>query len=127
MNIPAEKIYSVSIMPCTAKKFEATRSEMNASSYQDVDLVLTVRELSRLFCLSGSDFTKLAGSSFDSWMGAYTVAGVISASSGGVMEAIYAEDAGSELRKSHHNPKVKLLYQDYLHEPLGHISHELYG
>ena len=47
-NIDREKIFSVSIMPCTAKKYEADRPEMNASGYQDVDAVLTVRELARM-------------------------------------------------------------------------------
>ena len=49
MGIDPAKIYSVSIMPCTAKKYEASRPEMNSSGYQDVDLVLTTREIGRLF------------------------------------------------------------------------------
>lgn len=223
MEIPAKKIYSVSIMPCTAKKFEAARPEMNASGFQDVDLVLTTREIGRLFRMSGIDFTQLPGAPFDSWMGAYTGAAVIFGASGGVMEAalrtvyevvtgetlenvnfevtrgiqgikeaevdlagtvvkvaianglsnarklmdqvragespyhfievmacpggciggggqpitksnakrverigaIYEEDAACEIRKSHENPEVKVIYDEFLHEPLGHISHEL--
>jgi iron-only hydrogenase group A len=222
-NIDPAKIFSVSIMPCTAKKFEATRPEMRDSGYQDVDLVLTTRELGRLFRMSGIDFNKLPGSKFDSWMGAYTGAAVIFGATGGVMEAalrtvyevvtgetledvnftavrgmegikeaevdltgtkvkvavghglanarklmdqvragtspyhfieimacpggciggggqpitkcnamrerrikaIYEEDAGLPLRKSHENPEVKVLYEEFLHEPLGHKSHEL--
>lgn len=223
VNIPAKKIYSVSIMPCVAKKFEAARPEMNASGYRDVDLVLTTREIGRLFRMSGADFTKLQPSNFDSWMGAYTGAAVIFGASGGVMEAalrtvyevvtgntlenvnfevtrgitgikeaevdlngtvvkvaianglgnarklmdqvragespyhfieimacpggciggggqpitkanvkrveridaIYVEDENCAIRKSHENPEVKALYDEFLHEPLGHKSHEL--
>ncbi|HWP98061.1 MAG TPA: NADH-dependent [FeFe] hydrogenase, group A6 [Syntrophomonadaceae bacterium] len=223
MGVDPSKIYSVSIMPCVAKKFEAARPEMNASGYQDVDLVLTTREIGRLFRMSGLDFSKLPGSNFDSWMGAYTGAAVIFGATGGVMEAalrtvyevvtgnvledvnfnvargfegikeaevdlnglvvkvaiahslsnarklmdqvragtspyhfievmacpggciggggqpitkrnakrieridaLYAEDAGLPVRKSHENKEVAKLYEDFLHEPLGHKSHEL--
>lgn len=223
MNIAPEKIYSVSIMPCTAKKFEAGRPEMRDSGYQDVDLVLTTREIGRLFRMSGIDFSKLEGSPFDSWMGQYTGAAVIFGATGGVMEAalrtvyeivtkeelkdvnlvatrgmggikeaeidlkgtvvkvaiahglsnarklmdqvragespyhfieimacpggciggggqpitkantkrqerinaIYTEDAACEIRKSHENPEINVLYDEYLGEPLGHKSHEL--
>ena len=223
MGIDPAKIYSVSIMPCTAKKFEAARLEMNASGYRDVDLVLTTREVGKLFRMTPWDVAKVEPSDFDSLLGAYTGAGVIFGASGGVMEAalrtvyevvtgktledvnltmvrgfdgmkeaevdldgtkvkvavanslgcarkimddikagtspyhfievmccpggciggggqpipstidkrkeriaaIYAEDAGLPLRKSHENPEVKLLYDDFLKEPLGHKSHEL--
>jgi NADH-quinone oxidoreductase subunit G len=223
MGVDPSRIYSVSIMPCVAKKFEASRPEMNASGYRDVDLVLTTREVGRLFRMSGLDFSKLPGSNFDSWMGAYTGAAVIFGASGGVMEAalrtvyevvtgntledvnftgirgfdgikeaevdlnglvvkvaiahslsnarklmdqvragespyhfieimacpggciggggqpitkrnakrieridaIYLEDEGLPIRKSHENPEVKQIYEDFLQEPLGHKSHEL--
>ncbi|MBP1762527.1 MAG: putative (Fe) hydrogenase, large subunit HymC [Firmicutes bacterium] len=223
MGVDPSKVYSVSIMPCTAKKFEAARPEMNSSGYQDVDLVLTVRELGKLFNMEKLDFSQLASADFDSLLGAYTGAAVIFGASGGVMEAalrtvyevvvkepledvnftmvrgfegmkeaevdlagtkvkvavanslgnarkimdeikagtspyhfievmccpggciggggqpipstiekrkeridaIYAEDAGLPIRKSHENPEVNLLYEDFLHEPLGHKSHEL--
>ncbi len=222
-NIDPAKIYSVSIMPCTAKKYECSRPEMNDSGFRDVDLVLTTREIGRLFRMSGIDFNKLAGSHFDSWMGAYSGAAVIFGASGGVMEAalrtvyevvtgqtlenvnfevtrgiqgikeaevdldgtvvrvaianglanarqlmdevragtspyhfieimacpggciggggqpitksnakrverisqIYVEDAACEIRKSHENPEVKAIYEEFLHEPLGHQSHHL--
>lgn len=222
-NIDPSRIYSVSIMPCTAKKYEAARPEMNASGYRDVDLVLTTREVGRLFRMSGVDFTRIAPSQFDSPLGTYTGAGVIFGASGGVMEAalrtvyevvtgktlqdvnftavrgytgikeaevdldgtkvkvavahslgnarklmedikagkspyqfieimccpggciggggqpipstvakrverinaIYVEDENMPLRKSHENPEVKALYEEFLHEPLGHKSHEL--
>ncbi len=223
MGIDPAKIYSVSIMPCTAKKFEASRPEMNDSGYRDVDLVLTTREVGRLFRMTGIDFDRLAGTNLDSWMGAYTGAAVIFGASGGVMEAalrtvyevvtgntledvnfevtrgitgikeaevdlngtvvkvaianglsnarqlmdqvragespyhfieimacpggciggggqpitkanakrveridsIYVEDEKCAIRKSHENPEVKTLYDEFLHEPLGHKSHEL--
>ena len=223
MEIPAKKIFSVSIMPCVAKKFEAARPEMNSSGYQDVDIVLTTREIGKLLRRSGLDFKKLAPSPFDSWMGAYTGAAVIFGATGGVMEAalrtvyevvtkkeltdvnftfargfegikeaeidldgtvvkvaiahtlanarilmdqaragespyhfievmacpggciggggqpitksnakriqrieaLYAEDASLPIRKSHLNPEVKVIYDEFLHEPLGHKSHEL--
>lgn len=223
MNLPADKIYSVSIMPCTAKKYEATRPEMHDSGYRDVDLVLTTREIGRLFRMSGINFRKLPGSGLDSWMGAYTGAAVIFGATGGVMEAalrtvyevvteteledvnftvargmegikeaavdlngtevrvaiahslsnarklmdqvragespyhfievmacpggciggggqpitktnadrqaridaIYLEDENCAIRKSHDNPEVKTIYAEFLHEPLGHKSHEL--
>ena len=87
MDIPAKKIFSVSIMPCVAKKFEAARPEMNASGFQDVDIVLTTREVGRLFRMSGIDFKKLAPAPFSPWMGEYTGAAVIFGATGGVMEA----------------------------------------
>ncbi len=223
MGIPAEKIFSVSIMPCVAKKYECARPEMNASGYQDVDIVLTTREIGRLFRMSGIDFTKLAPAAFSPWMGEYTGAAVIFGATGGVMEAalrtvyevvteetledvnfkvargfegikeaaldlkgtevrvaiahglgnarqlmdqvragespyhfieimacpggcvggggqpitkanakrlermdaIYIEDEAMPVRKSHENEEIKAIYADFLHEPLGHKSHEL--
>lgn len=223
MGIDPARIYSVSIMPCTAKKYEASREEMRDSGYRDVDIVLTTREIGRLFRMSGLDFAKLPPSDFDSWMGQYTGAAVIFGASGGVMEAalrtvyevvtgatlqdvnftavrgfegikeasvdlsgtevkvavahslsnarklmdqvragespyhfievmacpggciggggqpitkrntkrieridaIYIEDENLPIRKSHENPEVKVLYDEFLHEPLGHKSHEL--
>ncbi|MGE5405676.1 MAG: [Fe-Fe] hydrogenase large subunit C-terminal domain-containing protein, partial [Candidatus Saccharibacteria bacterium] len=86
-NVDPSKVYSVSIMPCTAKKYEASREEMNSSGYRDVDLVLTTREVGRLFRMSGVDFDKVAQGQFDSLLGAYTGAAVIFGASGGVMEA----------------------------------------
>ncbi|HHV42900.1 MAG TPA: 2Fe-2S iron-sulfur cluster binding domain-containing protein [Clostridiaceae bacterium] len=223
MDIPADKIVSVSIMPCIAKKFEAQRPEMNASGYRDVDIVLTTREVGKLLRMTGIDFDQLAPDKFDSWMGSYTGAGVIFGATGGVMEAalrtvyeivtkreledlnfefargfdgikhaeidldgtvvkvaiahtlahartlmdqvragespyhfievmacpggciggggqpytkanvkrlerikaIYAEEEKMAIRKSHDNPEVKKLYEEFLQEPLGHKSHEL--
>ncbi|MHB8124915.1 MAG: NADH-dependent [FeFe] hydrogenase, group A6 [Desulfitobacteriaceae bacterium] len=223
MKIPAKKIFSVSIMPCVAKKFEAARPEMNSSGFQDVDIVLTTREVGRLFRMSGINFNKLKPAPFSPWMGEYTGAAVIFGTSGGVMEAalrtvyevvmeetledvnftvtrgfegikeaavdlkgtvvrvaiahglsnarklmdqvragespyhfieimacpggciggggqpitkanakriermdaIYLEDEACIVRKSHLNTEVTAIYKDFLHEPLGHTSHEL--
>ncbi|MEN6350573.1 MAG: [Fe-Fe] hydrogenase large subunit C-terminal domain-containing protein, partial [Syntrophomonas sp.] len=197
--------------------------EMKSSGFQDVDIVLTTREVGRLMRMSGLDFNKLPGTNFDSWMGAYTGAAVIFGATGGVMEAalrtvyevvtketlqdvnftvargmqgikeaevdlngtvvkvaighglsnarklmdqvragespyhfieimacpggciggggqpitklnakraeridaIYVEDEACAIRKSHENPEVKTIYEEFLHEPLGHKSHEL--
>ncbi len=229
------KIVSVSIMPCTAKKYEANRPEMRDSGYKDVDYVLTTRELARLIKMAGIDFRALPDLPYDSLMGNSTGAAVIFGATGGVMEAalrtayeivtgrevpfdrlniqpvrgmdgvraatikienclddwsflegvelsvaiahglvnankvmqaikdgkasyhfvevmacpggclggggqpmptsaeirqkraeaIYAEDAEMPIRKSHENPEVKLIYEEFLEKPLGHRSHEL--
>lgn len=235
-EIDPKNIVSVSIMPCTAKKFEANRPEMRSSGYQDVDYVLTTRELGIMIKQAGLDFEALPEEHFDSIMGASTGAGVIFGSTGGVMEAalrtayevvtgrevpfeklnitpvrgtegevreaailiqgtkpewnflegvelkcvvanglanakkvmqwvkngnagyhfieimacpggclggggqpiptnreirkkrkeaIYAEDMGMPLRKSHDNPEVQQIYLEFLEKPLGHKSHEL--
>ncbi|MCB2195402.1 MAG: [FeFe] hydrogenase, group A [Bacteroidetes bacterium] len=234
-NINPENIVSVSIMPCTAKKFEANRPEMRDSGYQDVDYVLTTRELAIMIKQAGLDFLTLPDDKYDSIMGDSTGAAVIFGATGGVMEAalrtayelvtgrevpfenlnitavrgmegvreaavkienvlpewsflegvelktvvahgltnakkvmqavkdgkadwhfieimacpggclggggqpipttpeirqkraeaIYAEDEGLPIRKSHENPEVQQIYKDFLGEPLGHKSHEL--
>ena len=76
-GIDPENIYSVSVMPCTAKKFECDRPEMNDSGYQDVDAVLTVRELARMIKQAGIDFNRLPDEEFDLPMGMSTGAGLI--------------------------------------------------
>lgn len=228
-------IVSVSIMPCTAKKFEADRPEMRSSGYKDVDYVLTTRELARMIRQAGLEFENLEDENYDSIMGESTGAAVIFGATGGVMEAalrtayeivtgrevpfenlnitpvrgmdgvkevnvkiegtkpewkflegaelltvtahgltnaknvmqwvkdgkkqyhfieimacpggciggggqpiptnaeirkkraeaIYQEDMGKPLRKSHDNPEVKKIYEEFLGEPLGHKSHDL--
>ncbi len=77
----------VSIMPCTAKKAEAARPEMNASGYQDVDYVLTTRELGRMLKQAGIMLPKLPEEEFDNPLGISTSAGAIFGMTGGVMEA----------------------------------------
>ncbi|PKP38271.1 MAG: ferredoxin [Bacteroidetes bacterium HGW-Bacteroidetes-15] len=234
-KIDPAKIVSVSIMPCTAKKFEADRPEMTSSGYKDVDYVLTTRELAIMIKQAGLEFDHLEESVCDSIMGESTGAAVIFGATGGVMEAalrtayevvtgrevpfnglnitpvrgmdgvkeaavlienvkpewsflegvelktvvahgltnakkvmdavrdgkanyhfieimacpggclggggqpiptnaeirakraeaIYAEDAGKPIRKSHENPEIAMIYADFLKEPLGHKSHEL--
>ncbi len=218
-----KKIVSVSVMPCTAKKFEASRPEMTDSGYQDVDYVLTTRELARMIKEAGIDFASLPDEEAEPLMGMYTGAGTIFGATGGVMEAalrtayklvtgkelenlditpvrgmagikeatvdvdgldvkvavahglgnarkimdpvrvgkspyhfieimacpggcvggggqpisfdmalrstrgqtLYNEDAKLPYRKSHENPSIKRLYEEYLEEPLGEKSHHL--
>lgn len=87
-GIAPKDIYSVAIMPCTAKKFERIRDEnMQSSGADDVDLVLTTRELARLIKTAGVDFANLEPEEADSPIGAYTGAGTIFGVTGGVMEA----------------------------------------
>ncbi|WP_319501223.1 NADH-dependent [FeFe] hydrogenase, group A6 [uncultured Draconibacterium sp.] len=234
-NIKPEDIVSVSIMPCTAKKYEAFRPEMHDSGYRDVDYVLTTRELAILIKQAGLDFNKLEPAKYDRLMGESSGAAVIFGATGGVMEAalrtayeivtgrevpfenlnitpvrgsdgireatikienpveewafldgvelkcaiahglinaksvmesiragtadyhfiefmacpggclggggqpiptnpeirqkraeaIYAEDEGLPIRKSHENHEIKKLYKDFLKEPLGEVSHHL--
>ncbi|RKY39269.1 MAG: ferredoxin [Candidatus Omnitrophota bacterium] len=87
IDIPPEDMYVVSIMPCTAKKFEARREEMKASGFRDVDAVLTTREAARMIKEAGIDFVNLEDEDFDEPLGISTGAGVIFGATGGVMEA----------------------------------------
>jgi NADP-reducing hydrogenase subunit HndD len=235
LGIKPEDIVVVSVMPCTAKKFECARPEMGRDGVPDVDMVLTTRELARMIKQASIDFTSLPDEKMDRPLGMSTGAADIFAVTGGVMEAalrtayeivtgqafpfanlhvtpiaglegvkeasitieettpdwaflkgatlnvavahglsnaqkvidrirageaayhfvevmtcpggciggggqprhtsdavreariraIYAEDEGRELRKSHQNPDVAALYQEFLGEPLSHVSHEL--
>ena len=86
-GIDPKDIYVVSIMPCTAKKFEAGRDELKNNGLADVDAVLTVRELARMIKNAGIDFARLPDEDFDSILGESTGAGVIFGATGGVMEA----------------------------------------
>jgi NADP-reducing hydrogenase subunit HndD len=87
MGIDPAKIFVVSIMPCTAKKFEAQRPELSATGFADVDVVLTTREAARMIKEAGIDFNALEDKQFDDPMGEATGAGVIFGATGGVMEA----------------------------------------
>lgn len=102
-NLSPESIYSVSIMPCTAKKFEAQREEMARNGISDVDAVLTTRELAKFIKLFGIEMAQLSPESTDSPLGARTTAGKIFGASGGVMEAAirtaYYKITGNELTK----------------------------
>jgi len=82
-----EDIFVVSIMPCTAKKFEAQRSEMTDSGVRDVDVVLTTRELGRMVKQAGIDFPSLPDDEMDAPIGMSSGAADIFANTGGVMEA----------------------------------------
>jgi iron-only hydrogenase group A len=86
-KIDPAKMVSVSIMPCTAKKYEADRPEMRASGYKDVDYVLTTRELAIMVKQAGIDFRNLEPTHHDSIMGESTGAAAIFGATGGVMEA----------------------------------------
>jgi iron-only hydrogenase group A len=100
-GIDPKDIVSVSIMPCTAKKFECQRPEMDASGFRDVDYVLTTRELARMIKEGGIDFVNLADEEYDAPMGEYTGAATIFGATGGVMEAalrtVYAVVTGENL------------------------------
>jgi iron-only hydrogenase group A len=223
-KIDPKNIVSVSIMPCTAKKFEALRPEMRSSGYQDVDYVLTTRELGKLLKSAGIFFDDVQEKEYDSIMGVGSGAGTIFGNTGGVMEAalrtayevvtgktlenlefnvvrgmggireadidlegtkvrvavahglgnarqimesikagnpnkwnfievmacpggciagggqpiskdinfrakriagLYEDDRHLPLRKSHENPEIKAIYNDFLGKPCGHKSHQL--
>lgn len=228
MGIDPAKLFVVSVMPCTAKKYEAERPELASTGYPDIDEVLTTRELAEMIKEAGIDFRNLPDEQFDDPMGEATGAGVIFGATGGVMEAalrsvpflltgkdddnvdikvvrgvdavkeaevevagvkikaavvhglgnarkvldkirageadyhfieimacpggcvngggqpiqpasvrneidiraerakaIYAEDEANTLRRSHHNPKVLKMYEEYFEKPGGHKSHKL--
>lgn len=86
-NIPAEKIFVVSVMPCVAKKYEAARPEMENDGFRNVDCVITTRELARMIKQANVDFEALEESKFDDPMGEATGAAAIFGATGGVMEA----------------------------------------
>ena len=86
-GIDPQNIVVVSVMPCTAKKFEARRPELGRNGMPDVDAVITTRELARMIKEAGIDFVNLPDEDFDSLMGESTGASVIFGATGGVMEA----------------------------------------
>ena len=87
MNLDPKDIVVVSIMPCTAKKYEKGRQNQNASGYADIDYSLTTRELARLIKRQGILFNELEGEEFDNPLGIGSGAGLIFGATGGVMEA----------------------------------------
>ena len=101
-NVDPRNIVVVSVMPCTAKKFEAKRPELGRHGMADVDMVITTRELARMIKEAGIDFVNLPDEDFDSLMGQSTGAGVIFGVTGGVMEAAlrtaYELITGTELK-----------------------------
>ena len=104
---PAE-ICSVSVMPCTAKKFECQRPEMNDSGFQDVDISITVQELARMIRTGGIDFKNLEETAFDDPFGLGSGAGLIFGATGGVMEAalrtVYKVLTGKEMESLNYEP-----------------------
>lgn len=102
-KIDPSSIYSVSVMPCTAKKYEAARPEMAVGGIPDVDAVLTTRELARLIRMRGIDLQRLEPDTADTPFGERTTAGKLFGASGGVMEAAirtaYKLVTGEELQE----------------------------
>ncbi|MCI8992472.1 MAG: ferredoxin, partial [Eubacterium sp.] len=86
-GIPKEDIVVVSVMPCTAKKFEIGREDQNGAGVADVDIAITTRELARMIERAGINFLSLPDEEFDLPLGLGTGAGVIFGATGGVMEA----------------------------------------
>lgn len=104
IGVDPAKIFMVSIMPCTAKKYELSRTdEMYASGFKDVDVCLTTRELARMLKQSGIDFLSVPDGAPDSILGDYSGAGTIFGATGGVMEAAvrtaYYYATGKKLEK----------------------------
>ena len=101
-GIDPKDIRVVSVMPCTAKKFEAKRPELSHNGMQDVDEVITTRELARMIKEAGIDFVNLPDEDFDPMLGESTGAGVIFGATGGVMEAalrtVYEKVTGETLK-----------------------------
>ena len=101
-NIDPKKMYVVSVMPCIAKKFERQRDEMKNDELDNVDSVITTRELARMIKQANIEFTELEDSEFDNPMGEATGAGAIFGTTGGVMEAAlrtaYEWVTGNELK-----------------------------
>lgn len=106
LGIEPENLFVVSIMPCTAKKYEAKRPEMTSDGvHQDIDVVLTVRELGKLIKQMGIDFESLEDTPFDTPFGITTGAAAIFGATGGVMEAA-----------------LRTVYEVVNNKPLNHIE-----
>ncbi len=86
-NIDPADIVTVALMPCTAKKFECNRPEMNDSGFKDIDYGLTTRELAQMFKETGIDLINMKKSDFDDPFGTATGSGIIFGATGGVMES----------------------------------------
>lgn len=86
-DVDPKNVYVVSVMPCTAKKYEADREEMQVDGLKDIDAVITTRELARMIRQAGIKFTELEDGERDSILGTYSGAGTIFGNTGGVMEA----------------------------------------
>jgi NADH-quinone oxidoreductase subunit G/NADP-reducing hydrogenase subunit HndD len=114
IKVEPKDIFVVSVMPCTAKKFEISRPEMESNGHRDVDAVLTTRELARMIKDAGIEFTELPDAEFDSPLGLSSGAADIFGTTGGVMEAairtVYELITGRELpmKELHVEPLVGL-------------------
>lgn len=106
---PGKKIYTVSIMPCIAKKYEGMRSEMDSSGFRDIDATINTRELAYMIKSAGIDFNNLPDEEPDPVLGESTGAATIFGNSGGVMEAAlrlaYEVLSGTKLN----NPDIKVV------------------
>lgn len=102
-GIEPEKMYVVSVMPCVAKKYEKTRDGLKNNGLENVDSVITTRELAKMIKQANIDFKSLEDSEFDDPMGEATGAGAIFGTTGGVMEAAlrtaFETITGEELKK----------------------------
>jgi len=107
-GIDPKKVFVVSIMPCTAKKYECGRDEMNVDGLPDVDVVLTTRELAKMIKQARINFTALKDGEYDSILGDSTGAAVIFGATGGVMEAALRTVAdiltGEDLKEVDYTP-----------------------
>lgn len=102
-GIDPKNIFVVSVIPCTAKKFEITRSEQNAMGYQDVDVSLTTRELAKMIKGAGIVFNEIGDEDFDNPFDIASGGGAIFGATGGVMEAALrtaADMLGSDIKKT---------------------------
>ena len=123
-GIDPEKIVSVSVMPCTAKKFEHKRDDQGANGLKDVDIVITTRELAEMIKRAGLQFNDLPDEDYDPALGIFTGAGVIFGATGGVMEAALRSVAdiltGEDLKK--------LDYEEVRGtDPIKHATYEIAG
>ncbi len=110
-GIDPANIVSVAVMPCSAKKFECNRPEMNSSGYKDVDYGLTTRELARMIKEAGINLPEMPKSDFDSPFGEASGAGLIFGATGGVMEAairtVYEFITGNKIEDAFEKAEVK--------------------
>lgn len=111
VGIDPANIVSVAVMPCSAKKFECNRPEMNSSGFKDVDYGLTTRELARMIKEAGINLPEMPKSDFDSPFGEASGAGLIFGATGGVMEAairsVYEFITGNKIEDAFEKAEVK--------------------
>jgi len=112
-NIDPKNVVTVALMPCTAKKFEASREEMCDSGYRDIDYGLTTRELGKMFKEVGLDLPNLEKTEFDDPFGGSSGSGVIFGATGGVMESairtIYELVTGREIESVFDAGEIKVV------------------